>query len=945
MNKIVFSFVVWAWGFGLMWAGAPAGYYDQARGKNKGELLTALFNIIGSHTNVGYSGVWTAYKTTDTEADGVTIIDMYSTAKFTYGTDQAGNFSQVGDKYNREHSFPNSWFGGSSSSAMYSDLFHVYPTDGMVNGQRANYIYGVCEGGTRLTNAAKGIVAKGRLGYSTYTYNGTSPYSDKVFEPDDEYKGDFARTYFYMATCYNDKIGSWSQSYSSTYVDDIVNNNRYPVYKDWYVAMLLEWHRLDPVSEKEIKRNDAVYALQRNRNPYIDHPELVEHVWGNLKDTGWGETAPVPEITSPQSGSQIYLGEAMVGTALTKTITVKGTDLTSALAVSISGTGFSADKTTIAAADANAGTTLTITYTGAVAGDATGSLSISSGEVSTTVSLLATATAVPDPEPELGQSTALDAERVGFTSFTARWTEGANAVAYNLYVNQKSQSTDPAVSLGQWNLGSGVPSGWGADKTYTDVAGYVRLGSAKAVGYVTTTALDPASGKVTVKVTAKYYSNDTDTQMKVSMLDASGGEVAAETMTITSADQEYTVLFTGAPSGCKVKIASVVNGKRVLLKALEIFDGDATAAQQAPRMAQQGDASARTITGITATHYTVEGLAEAGAYTYHVKPVGSDGMEGDASNTIEVALSPKPEPKLAATVVAQASAGEKVAVADADLLCVFVSADGRTIYAKDSGGYAEKDAIAEGETDFIAMHTPFMNGNAYDQSNWVAIALPASVEADDYVGCRLRDVEGEIVDLRNPQLSAFRLPAASTVQGYQNNVYIAANFGGTQTSNAGNRYFFISPKACEIATIRWAMYTADDIFTTPTSTGASNPEGLTGAFAADFSLLDAPFEFLPDNVYRFDALITKAAPSASGVKQAAQGEEAYVVYPLCNCEWEGSVVGGIVTGVSDASASREVKNVRYVNATGAVSAQPFSGLNIVITTYADGSRAVAKQVW
>ncbi len=135
---------------------------------------------------------------------------------------------------------------------MYSDAFHIYPTDGKVNGQRSNFPYGECANGTYVATH-NGIRALGKLGSCTFP-----GYSGKVFEPDDEYKGDFARSYFYMAACYNDRISTWSSP--------MLSGNNYPAFTTWAVNLLLKWHRQDPVSEKEIKRNDAVYARQKNRN-------------------------------------------------------------------------------------------------------------------------------------------------------------------------------------------------------------------------------------------------------------------------------------------------------------------------------------------------------------------------------------------------------------------------------------------------------------------------------------------------------------------------------------------------------------------------------------------------------------------------------------------------------------------------------------------------------
>lgn len=244
-----------------MMAQAPEGYYDDIEGLTDKEIKTKLYEIINSHTALSYDKLWTAFKSTDKREDG-TVWDMYSTCKFYFGNDQCGNYSNVGDCYNREHSFPKSWFN--DAKPMYTDLFHLYPTDGKVNGQRSNYPFGECDGGKSLSSKALG-----KLGTSTFP-----GYSGKVFEPDDEYKGDFARSYFYMATCYEDRFSSFHS--------DMLAGNKYPAYKTWAINLLLKWHRQDPVSEKEINRNNEIYKnWQHNRNPFIDYPQLAEYIWGD----------------------------------------------------------------------------------------------------------------------------------------------------------------------------------------------------------------------------------------------------------------------------------------------------------------------------------------------------------------------------------------------------------------------------------------------------------------------------------------------------------------------------------------------------------------------------------------------------------------------------------------------------------------------------------------
>lgn len=248
------------------------GYYDAAEGKSAEALRTSLYSIIKNHVNVGYDGLWDVYVDSDTRADGK-VWDMYSTCTWTHGQKLCGNQQKVCDCYNREHSLPKSWWGGGKNE-MYSDAFHLYPTDGRVNNFRGNMPFGECSGGKVVDNDKRSL---GKIGKCTFP-----GYSGTVFEPDDEYKGDFARTYFYMSTCYKDK------NFTSGEGGNVFQNGA--ELKPWAVSLFLKWHRNDPVSEKETDRNNAVEKHQRNRNPFIDYPELVEYIWGNKKGSAWSQT-------------------------------------------------------------------------------------------------------------------------------------------------------------------------------------------------------------------------------------------------------------------------------------------------------------------------------------------------------------------------------------------------------------------------------------------------------------------------------------------------------------------------------------------------------------------------------------------------------------------------------------------------------------------------------
>lgn len=255
-----FSFLVLFIAFiSVVWAVDTETYYSTAEGKSGASLKTTLHKIIKNHTDVGYKGLYDVYETSD-DRNGQ-VWDMYSTCTWYHGNKKCGNYSNICDCYNREHMIPQSWFD--KASPMVSDAFHIYPTDGKVNGIRSNYPHGE-------TNAsAIGGKGLGKLGASSVL-----GYSGTVYEPADEYKGDIARTYFYFVTRYEDQLSSFDKN-------DVLTGNTYPSLTDWFYKLMLKWHRNDPVSQKEIDRNEAVYAHQHNRNPFIDYPELAEHIWGN----------------------------------------------------------------------------------------------------------------------------------------------------------------------------------------------------------------------------------------------------------------------------------------------------------------------------------------------------------------------------------------------------------------------------------------------------------------------------------------------------------------------------------------------------------------------------------------------------------------------------------------------------------------------------------------
>ncbi len=301
MKKTLLLLLLVIAGFSVQ-AQAPTGYYDNTTGKTGQELRSALHDIITGHTTITYQQIWSAFWSTDNKGNNV-VWDMYSDgATYTYsyqnGNDQCGEYTQEGDCYNREHSWPKSWFAGDEQTTPGRDLHHIFPTDGYVNAQRGNLPFGEVGSGTTTTfqNGSKLGNCKTSLGYT-----------GKVYEPIDEYKGDFARAYFYMSTRYYTEDSDWGTSGMTNKAD----------LKDWAVAMLLNWSDNDPVSQKEIDRNNAVYGIQGNRNPFIDHPEYAHIIW----EPGWTGVTYNITMASVTHGIISAPSTAVEGTMVTLTAT------------------------------------------------------------------------------------------------------------------------------------------------------------------------------------------------------------------------------------------------------------------------------------------------------------------------------------------------------------------------------------------------------------------------------------------------------------------------------------------------------------------------------------------------------------------------------------------------------------------------------------------------
>ena len=304
MRKHFFSFLalilVAQISFALKPVTAPAdipAYYANLNNKSGSTLMSTLNTITNiGFSSLGYDGLWAAYPYTDVyPADSVgkagLLWDMYGACDFPTDSKRCGNYNSECDCVNREHSIPKSWWGGGKNN-MYSDIFHLVPTDGYVNNRRSNYAFGEVNNASYNYNGCKLGSPKDVSTDKATIYNATSATcsASPVFEPGAQYKGDFARGYLGMIASY------YNSSYSITSGD---GSSIFEAFKSSHfgltqygVVLLMKWHREDPVSQKEIDRNNGIQETQGNRNPFIDYPYLAEFIWGERA----GETVDMSQL-------------------------------------------------------------------------------------------------------------------------------------------------------------------------------------------------------------------------------------------------------------------------------------------------------------------------------------------------------------------------------------------------------------------------------------------------------------------------------------------------------------------------------------------------------------------------------------------------------------------------------------------------------------------------
>ena len=400
----------------------PAGYYAMLTGKSGAELKTALSGIIypraieydsSSLYSRRYSSLPDYFRYTDVKPLTSPQLwwDMYSDIPL-----RSSTFSGL----NREHSFPKSWWGGSQVIPAYIDLNHLYPSEQAANLAKSNYPLGEVTGTPTFDNGVS-LVGRG-------VNSGGAPY---VFEPADEYKGDFARTYFYMVTAYQNL--NWKYTY-------MVADGIYPTLQPWAQNLLIKWHKQDPVSEKELLRNEEVYRIQSNRNPFIDCPDLVDYIWGDKTGLAYTPQGSQPsgdvELTTPVQDAVLEFGQVAEGSTTVAHLLFKGHHLSGSLELMVRRSDyssyFSLSQSALSAVAVNSsdGVWLTVSYTPAAVGVHTARLLVQDGGLSGSIGVEMRGECLPVPEltPLVAQSPVMLTD----STYMARWEAPGEVVDYYL---------------------------------------------------------------------------------------------------------------------------------------------------------------------------------------------------------------------------------------------------------------------------------------------------------------------------------------------------------------------------------------------------------------------------------------------------------------------------------------------------------------------------------
>ena len=323
-------------------------YYRKAEGLRGTQLKEALHDLIQPSYVLAYGGgvgkTWTGFWYTD-QMENMQVRDRYSNVVRYLNPDMSAVSNM-----NIEHIWANSWWGHIKNN-VYCDLFNLYPADATANGRKSNNPIGIVDGTVSYTN---GVTKVGK----SSSYRADSLIT--AWEPADQWKCDFARTYFYMATCYSHITSLWTTTEGLLTVDP----NSPLLMRPWVYNLMLEWAEADPLDEIEQQRCDAIYEIQGNRNPFVDYPELCYYIWGNKSDEQfYCSEEHGAEIFVPAASEEIDFGLHPLSRPFSAKVQVRGRGLNEGASLAVTDEYFALDKASLSANEIHEGTDVSISVT------------------------------------------------------------------------------------------------------------------------------------------------------------------------------------------------------------------------------------------------------------------------------------------------------------------------------------------------------------------------------------------------------------------------------------------------------------------------------------------------------------------------------------------------------------------------------------------------------
>ncbi len=531
-------------------AGYTKGYYDRMDGKQKEELKSAVKQCVSSHRKLVYGELPQYWQYTDVYPELVNgnkrWWDMYSDRMCLIYEYQTAFQSFSANRMNREHSVPKSWWkknGDVEYTPAYSDLWNLYPSDAEANSAKLNYPFGPTD---------KPVYDNGvtKVGYPKTGYGGGA---SRVFEPADEYKGDFARAFFYMACVYDDI--NWVINY-------MFRKETWPTLTPWAMNMLLQWARTDKVSQKEIDRNNLVEQYQGNRNPFVDFPELAEYIWGVrtsetfiiAQQENTDPTPPItgdPTISEPVNGETLDFGQTAEGHDISRALQIRGSNFTSPLSLRVIGANkdkFIPEVTEIPASTLNAGGgyLLNIIYRPSATGQHEARLTLYDGGLDGSVVVTLRGEALP--VPELTALTALEPKDVTDSAYTACWLPADGIADYYTVTRVRYNEGGEEAETYETNATELRMSGRDAGVAETYSVTYSRLG---LVSPASNTIYVAASGMESMQYEVPFRAIGSDGCITI----LSGDGMPIRSLTITDPAGRI-VMVLDARDGMEIPIAS-----------------------------------------------------------------------------------------------------------------------------------------------------------------------------------------------------------------------------------------------------------------------------------------------------------------------------------------------------------------------------------------------------